>query len=438
MAPPSEHLFATSETLPARLVRSPRLVALRVRAAGPAADCWLEAILADLIVPRDGWMMRRPAGELAIGIPASSAADAVVLERATRERLQSWGIPGIVDAIFVSGLDGQAAAANVLTFLDDASVVHVGRDALIVCDPAMQGLMAVVAKVAPVPLNLLILGETGVGKDMIASLVHDSSPRAPKRLVSVNCASLPEPLLESELFGHERGAFTGAVASKPGLLEEADGGTIFFDEIGELSPGIQAKLLRTIESREITRIGGLRPRPIDVRFVAATNRDLVADVAAGRFRQDLFFRLDGLTLTVPPLRDRPSEILPLAHHFLAAACRRFSVPHVDLSAPSADALMAHPWPGNVRELRNAIERAVLLVGGGGIIEPSHLKLSGRYAPTTTPPIDPPVPAERERIVEAIASCAGNQRRAAALLGMPLRTLVRRIAQLGVPRPRRPL
>jgi two-component system, NtrC family, response regulator AtoC len=382
-----------------------------------------------------------------MGVPTASAADAVVLERAARERLLSWGIPGVVDAVFVTGLAAQPVAASVLAFLGDPSMVHVGRDSLIVCDPAMHALMAVVAKVAPAPLNLLILGETGVGKDMIASLVHQISPRAAQRLVTVNCASLPEPLLESELFGHERGAFTGAVASKPGLLEEAEGGTIFFDEIGELPPTVQAKLLRSIESREITRIGGLRPRSIDVRFVAATNRDLVADVATGRFRQDLFFRLDGLSLTVPPLRDRPCEILPLARHFVTAACQRFSVPRVDLSAPAADALTAHRWPGNIRELRNAIERAVVLAGGGGIIEPAHLKLSRQHATTASagrtssasvppPPTEAPAMAERDRIIDALTSCAGNQRRAAALLDMPLRTLVRRIGQLGLPRPRR--
>jgi transcriptional regulator with GAF, ATPase, and Fis domain len=348
-----------------------------------------------------------------------------------QDRLLSLGGHAIVDSVFLAGGDAEVAA-NARALRDDRTAPRIARRPLIVRDPAMTALMGIVAKVAPSPLSLLILGETGVGKDVVASLVHEISPRAAQRFVSVNCAGLPESLLESELFGHERGAFTGAVAPKPGLLEEANGGTVFLDEVGELPLNVQAKLLRAVESHEITRVGGLRPRPIDVRFVAATNRDLVAEVAAGCFRADLFYRLDGLSLTVPPLRERRSEILPLARHFVEAACQRFGAPRPELSARAAETLMAHGWPGNVRELRNAMARAVLLVSAPEMIEPVHLNLLRRSAPAQAAA---PATSERERIIEALSACAGNQRRAAALLGMSRRTLVRRIAQLSLPRPR---
>ncbi len=294
-------------------------------------------------------------------------------------------------------------------------------------------------QVAPALVSLLLLGETGTGKDVVARLLHDVSPRASKRFLRLNCASLPDSLLESELFGYERGAFTGATGSKLGLLEDANGGTVFLDEIGELPLSVQAKLLTAIESREILPLGALRPRAVDVRFVAATNRDLSAEVAAGRFRRDLFYRLNTVTLTVPPLRDRPSEILPLARLFLEEACQRFNLSRADLSRDAIVALMAHEWPGNARELRNIIERAVLLAGQS-MIDAQHLGLavSGAISPAVSPADRQPsesTTSERDCIVRALASSGGNQSRAAALVGMSRRTLVRRIAQMQLPRPR---
>jgi transcriptional regulator with GAF, ATPase, and Fis domain len=329
----------------------------------------------------------------------------------------------------------------------------------------MKDLYVLVGRIAPSPINVLILGETGVGKEVVAETIHRRSPRADAPVVRINCAALSEALLESELFGHEKGAFTGAVSAKPGLIEVANGGTVFLDEVGELTPSLQAKLLRVLEAREVTRVGGLRPRPVDVRFISATNRDLETEVTRGAFRSDLFFRLNGLSVVVPPLRDRKSEIVPLAELFLARVCDQMSLlPRPTLTAQAIDLMKAHPWPGNVRELRNAIERAVLLCSDG-LIGPGDLGL-GQLALAAPRVADPgrstaspgPMPVgrsedkngspvqardsrpdhheERQRIVEALDTCNGNQTRAAKLLGMPRRTLVTKLTAHNIPRPRK--
>jgi transcriptional regulator with PAS, ATPase and Fis domain len=289
-------------------------------------------------------------------------------------------------------------------------------------------------RAASANINVLILGETGVGKEVLAQKIHGWSPRAERPLVCINCAGLCETLVESELFGHERGAFTGALHAKPGLLETADGGTVFFDEVGELPLGMQAKLLRVIETRQVLRVGSLVPRPIDVRFLAATNRDLDAEVAQGRFRSDLRFRLDGLRLTVPPLRDRVPEILGLAQLFLDEFCRREGRPVPALTDPAAACLRRHAWPGNVRELRNVIERAAVICSDERIF-PEDLQLPP--PPALAALALPPDASERDRILAALAACAGNQTRAAELLGMARRTFVSRLDELALPRPRKP-
>lgn len=325
----------------------------------------------------------------------------------------------------------------------------------VVVEPAMQQIYALIARLAQGSINVLILGETGVGKEVVAEALQRQSPRSEAPFVRVNCAALVEPLLESELFGHERGAFTGAVSTKPGLIELADGGTVLLDEVGELSPSVQAKLLRVIEAREVTRVGGVRPRAIDVRFISATNRKIEGEAAAGAFRSDLLFRLSGASVEVPPLRERPLEIIPLAEVFLARAAQRMNLsPAPRLTEDAEACLLAHAWPGNVRELRNAIERAVLLCSEA-VIGPADLALQ-RFSnrgtnesalSTVSVTIAPPAPdarelsgavdlgIERERIMQALLECGGNQSRAAKFLGMPRRTLVRKIAQLGLPRPR---
>ncbi len=322
------------------------------------------------------------------------------------------------------------------------------RGTVIFQAPSMVALKRTLVRVAPVSVPVLLLGETGAGKDVAASVLHELSPRAAKRLLALNCASLPDTLLESELFGHERGAFTGAATTKVGLLESADGGTVFLDEIGDLPLSLQAKLLRVIESCELTRVGGLLPRRIDVRFVAATNRDLEADVSACRFRKDLFFRLNTVTVSIPPLRERCEEIAPLAHLFLSDARTRFNLPSLRFSPCAIDALEAHAWPGNVRELKHVIERAALFATGE-IIEavnlhlPTHPSVPPRQTKAAPSILETFAPREvsclipeRERIERALAASAGNQSRAAEALGIPRRTLVRRIADLGIPRPRR--
>lgn len=319
---------------------------------------------------------------------------------------------------------------------------------VVVCDSAMLDAVNRLRRAAPAPVNVLLLGETGTGKDALAALLHQLSPRASRPFVRVNCANLPEPLFESELFGHEAGAFTGAAGRRIGLLEAADGGTVFLDEVGELNLTLQAKLLRVVESCEIARVGGALPRRIDVRFVAATNRLLEAEVAAGAFRRDLYHRLNCFTVTLPPLRARPSDIEPLATYFVRAACERFGLPRATLSEACLAALVAHPWTGNVRELRNTLERA-LLMADGPVLEPRDLELDARVdAPlgnlelgAADQPVPPAAPGRRSALsrdvlARTLALCGGNQTRAAAILGVPRRSMVRLIQQLGLPRPRK--
>ena len=293
-----------------------------------------------------------------------------------------------------------------------------------------RSLDSIVARVAQARVSVLITGETGVGKDVLAHRIHDRSPRATKPFVAVNCAAFSETLVESELFGHERGAFTGADKTRVGLFEAASGGTLFLDEVGELSLRIQAKLLRVLDTRCLTRVGSTTARDVDVRLVAATNRDLAEEVAQHRFRPDLLFRLDGVRLSLTPLRERPWEILPAARQFLGEFGRRESVPAPTLTEPAANALCAHAWSGNFRELRNVVERAALLCEGGRIA-PEDLGL-------TVPPRGPSGSgrgASREDIIEALRVCGGNQTRAAELLDVSRRTLISRLDAFGITRPR---
>jgi len=331
----------------------------------------------------------------------------------------------------------------------------------IVYDAVMERVHQLAERAAAGTINVLIVGETGVGKEVLAERVHRQSPRAAKPFVCLNCASLSEHLLESELFGHERGAFTGASEAKPGLLETAPGGTVFLDEIGEMPLQLQAKVLRVIETRFVTRVGGLKPKAIDVRFVAATNRNLEEEVAAGRFRRDLYFRLNGMTLHIPPLRARRGEIAPLAAIFIRQFAEPLGRPAPELSPEARLILEAYIWPGNVRELRNMMERAVLLCTEDEIL-PEHLLLESMSA-AMTPAADPTPPLatrpaepmnfardgstasaaplgsaadERERILRVLAECAGNQSRAAKILGISRSTLVLRLDEYQIPRPRK--
>ncbi len=316
-------------------------------------------------------------------------------------------------------------------------------DRVMVGDSRMQRLYDLAQSAAAGTISILIVGETGVGKEVMAHAIHDLSPRAKAPFVCVNCASLADNLLESELFGHEKGAFTGASDTKAGLLETAPGGTVFLDEVGELPLSLQPKLLRVIETKRLTRIGSLKERPIDVRFVAATNRELELDVAAGRFRRDLYYRLNGVTVGIPPLRERRAEIEPLAQSFVAALCaqmERTSVPR--LSARARELLESHAWPGNIRELRNVIERALLLCRTDEI-GPEHLPAESMTMRAATPtPTGAPLAEvganedEKTRVLRVLNECAGNQSRAARLLGLARSTLVARLDAYGVARPRK--
>ncbi|MCE9578576.1 MAG: sigma 54-interacting transcriptional regulator [Deltaproteobacteria bacterium] len=291
-------------------------------------------------------------------------------------------------------------------------------------------------RVARSHVNVLIVGETGAGKERMAERIHRASRRAAGPLVRVNCAALADTLLDSELFGHEKGAFTGAAATRVGLIEAASGGTLFLDEVGELSASAQAKLLRVLEQREVVRVGAVQPIAVDVRFVAATHRDLPAMAADGRFRQDLYFRLDGFALRVPPLRERTGELPGLATALLVDASAREGHPPPPLAADALAAMLAYAWPGNVRELRNALDRALLRWTGEGPLTAAHLAL-----PTSGAPISPAPAAdddaEKQRILAALEQHRGNQTAAAKDLGISRRTIVSRLQAWGMTRSRKP-
>lgn len=320
-------------------------------------------------------------------------------------------------------------------------------DAIVILDPAMDRLHQLIELAAKSDLSILLLGETGVGKEVIATRVHALSGRSGAAFVKVNCAALVESLLEAELFGYEKGAFTGANQAKAGLLESATRGTLFLDEVGEMPMQTQAKLLRALETGEITRVGSTKSRTIDVRFVAATNQDLSRAMQQGRFRQDLYFRLEGVVVRVPPLRERTAEIAPLARLFVAQAAAQRGTGPVTLSEGAMLRLVQHAWPGNLRELKNLVFRSVLL-SRQSVIGEADLQFDsiGRGAPPepTSPPVAPSAPPvasavydeERRRILDTLDQCGGNQTRAAKMLGISRGTLVNRLNVFGVPRPRK--
>ena len=336
-----------------------------------------------------------------------------------------------VDGVRVSGR-ARVLVGSLLLLGNVRLVVRMKAPA--VASPMLE-LRRVVDKVAASAASLILIGETGVGKEVLAEEIHARSTRKGP-LVRINCAGLTASLLESELFGYERGAFTGAVQAKPGLIESAHGGTLFLDELAEMPETTQPKLLRVLESREVRRIGSVRSKSIDVRFVSATHRDPRTLAVMGKFRDDLLFRLNGLTIVVPPLRDRRDEIFALAQRFLEVACKSAGRATPILSAGARVLVESYRWPGNVRELKNLMDRVALL-SEGQVVLGSDLAFDP--APTVSVPEDPRVAApagERERILEALAAAGGNQATAAKALGLTPRVLGYRMDKLGLPRPRR--
>jgi len=319
-----------------------------------------------------------------------------------------------------------------LNLLRERVARHAASKRFIAGSEVMQEVLELAARVAPLDTTVLIYGESGTGKEFIVRMIHDQSSRASGPFVSINCAALTETLLESELFGHVRGAFTGAVRDKEGLFEVAGNGTLFLDEIGEVAPTVQAKLLRALQEREIRRVGAERPLKVNTRVVAATNRDLRAAVAAGTFREDLFFRLAGFVITVPPLRERREDIPALVHDFVTRAAARVRRDVHSVSADAMTALMNYSWPGNVRELEHAIERAVIVARGTSIRRrelPPEIS-DNRRTRSSEDNLDLQA-QERLMIERALERFRGNRREAAQALNISTVTLWRKMKQYGL-------
>ncbi len=301
--------------------------------------------------------------------------------------------------------------------------------------PAMKELFDTLAMVAPSDATVLLLGESGTGKEIVANAIHQNSPRKDHAYIKVNCAALPETLLESELFGHEKGAFTGALAKKKGRFELADGGTLFLDEIGEMSPATQAKILRVLQEKEFEAVGGTKPISVDVRIITATHKDLDAEVKEGRFREDLYYRLNVVPITLPTLRNRKEDIPLLVDHFLKIYSQKNNRAIKGLEPRVIDALVRYPWPGNVRELENIMERMVIMSRGDIILFqdlPLELKALQEGEEEPTSPIGSSLKEmEKEVILKTLEQTGGNRTRAALILGVTRKTLQNKIKEYGI-------
>lgn len=429
----------------ARIARGRGAALVQADGLEPALDCLRQSgcdlLLCD--VRHDIAALVAALGRERISVPVIACganADASAAVRAIRCGAQDF-LPLPPDAEVIAAMLQAAARAP---------------EALIGQDPAMRAVLRRAEQVAAAEATVLITGESGTGKEVFARHIHARSRRADGPFVAVNCAAIPEQLLESELFGHEKGAFSGAVARRVGRFEQAAGGTLLLDEIGEMDVRLQAKLLRAIQERTVDRVGGTAPVRVDTRILAATNRDLQDLVTAGRFRQDLYFRLNVVTLALPPLRNRAGDIPVLAQHFADRYAKLNGLPGRRVGDEALATLCAYPWPGNIRELENTLHRAVLLANGP-VIEPEDLELpdgAGEEETAASPSAAPPATLSRMPrpmvgrtvgemeqllILDTLGHCLGNRTQAAAILGISIRTLRNKLrdyaaAGVAIPRP----
>jgi two-component system, NtrC family, response regulator AtoC len=457
----------------ARCVAYEREVSLLCVRRGDGDGEQLAARLADRLRSID---MIAPIGRRHLGVllPELDGDEAIAAARGLVDANRGLLSIGVATAPY-DGLDADALVAATRAAADLAALdgvvpareagetLAIANHRVVIGDPAMRKLYELARRVARSNIPVLVHGETGVGKELAAAAVHASSPRANGPFISVNCAAIPDTLAESELFGHVKGAFSGALANKVGLIEASAGGTLFLDEIGELSPTVQAKLLRVLESGELVRVGDVAAKKIDLRIVAATNRDLQQEIDEGRFRSDLYFRLGSARLEIPPLRDRPRDIALVAAAALRDACARLGRPTLELSIGAAVALFRHSWPGNVRELRHVIEYASAAAPDSArAIEiwhmPATIAVTARRerdgagpvpvmaaaAPLPPPGIAAAGPGgafrpiadevrelERARMIAALRATAGVQNKAAELIEMPLRTFVTKLKRYAI-------
>ncbi|MCC6888464.1 MAG: sigma-54-dependent Fis family transcriptional regulator [Hyphomicrobiales bacterium] len=409
--------------------------ALNVLRAGRGADLLMVEValdIRDLVLRLDAERISVPI--IACGVNADARAAVAAIHAGAKEYIPLPPDPELIAAVL-------------------AAVSDDSRE-LIYRDETMAHVVKLAQQIAPSDASVLITGESGTGKEVIARYVHGRSNRSKAPFISVNCAAIPEQLLESELFGHEKGAFTGAVARRIGKFEEASGGSLLLDEISEMDVRLQAKLLRAIQERVIDRVGGTRPVPVDIRIIATSNRNLAEAVRTGHFREDLLFRLNVVNLKLPPLRERPADVLELAQHFIRKYADANGVPPRPLSAEARRALVLNRWPGNVRELENTMHRAVLLASGDeigmdAIVAPDGMRLDQSRNPTvaratlaaeavTRALVGRTVAdVERDLILETLKHCLGNRTHAANILGISIRTLRNKLneyADDGVPIP----